>query len=149
MALSCYRLLRACRSVCLPVSTIVAFSFLLSWVFVLYHHSPGPGSIQRMGWQSWESVDETSKSTDLSIPDNSTDSGVDWWNVTSADDSFDYTSLPLDVWNPLLPHITGCGSPHFFIPHLTLNSPHSIRNRRLALSTESRAWLFLSARLHQ
>lgn len=33
---------------------------------------------------------------------------VDWWNVTNNDETnFDSTSLPLDVWNPLLPHDTG------------------------------------------
>ncbi len=40
--------------------------------------------------------------TDEDIPD-----GVDWWNVTQDDTTYDSGSLPLDVWGPLLPHDTG------------------------------------------
>jgi hypothetical protein len=35
--------------------------------------------------------------------------GVDWWNVTIAEDNtIDAASLPLDTYAPLLPHDTGC-----------------------------------------
>jgi hypothetical protein len=70
-----------------------------------------------MGWQSWESVDE------ISLPEGNGNAGpsntggtedalgdTDWWNVTATDKNIDYASLPLDIWNPLLPHKTGCVS---------------------------------------
>ncbi len=71
-----------------------------------------------MGWQSWESVDEKKPNVDTSTGGNTgsgsgsnTGSGdVDWWNVTTTQDNVDYAGLPLDVWNPLLPHDTGCES---------------------------------------
>ncbi|KXN86602.1 putative inactive purple acid phosphatase 29 [Leucoagaricus sp. SymC.cos] len=118
MALSFLRLFRAVRSVCLPVTTVVGFCFLLTWIFILYQPTPGPGLIQRMGWQAWESVDETvspSKGPSNTIPSEGSSTGsdggnpddVDWWNVTKTDDTIDYAGLPLDVWNPLLPHNTG------------------------------------------
>lgn len=33
--------------------------------------------------------------------------GVDWWNVTAPPETIDSSSLPLDVWAPLMPHDTG------------------------------------------
>jgi hypothetical protein len=97
----------------MPVTTIVGFCFLLTWIFILYQPSPGPGLIQRMGWQAWESVDEalppSKGSDDITIPSDPSDSSdVDWWNVTATEDNTDYASFPLDIWNPLLPHNTGC-----------------------------------------
>ncbi|KAJ3496764.1 hypothetical protein NLJ89_g10439 [Agrocybe chaxingu] len=35
------------------------------------------------------------------------ETGVDWWNVTQPENKVDASSLPLDVWSPLLPHDTG------------------------------------------
>jgi len=35
---------------------------------------------------------------------------VDWWNVTAPETKVDSSTLPLDVWAPLLPHNTGCTS---------------------------------------
>lgn len=50
-----------------------------------------------------ENTVQTNPSTDIDVPE-----GVDWWNVTSFDDTMaDAASLPLDVWAPLLPHDTG------------------------------------------
>ena len=118
---SCWRFFRALRSMCAPITTGIGFSFLLTWIFILYQPSSGPGLIQRVGWQSWDSISlppegstatggastpnkPSGGNTDVEVP-----SGVDWWNVTdSQDTNFDSTSLPLDVWNPLLPHDTGC-----------------------------------------
>lgn len=120
MPSSCFRIFRAVRSVCLPVTTVIGFCFLLTWVFILYQPTPGPGVIQRMGWQSWESVDERPLNIGVSTGNNNTGTGkgsntgggaggdVDWWNVTATEDNVDYAGLPLDVWNPLLPHNTGC-----------------------------------------
>lgn len=51
-------------------------------------------------------------STDLGAGDTSVElpDGVDWWNVTVAEDKADSSSFPLDEWTPLLPHNTGCAS---------------------------------------
>ncbi|TFK71339.1 Metallo-dependent phosphatase [Pluteus cervinus] len=119
---SCWRFFRALRSMCAPITTGIGFSFLLTWIFILYQPSSGPGLVQRVGWQSWDSISlppeggssaSGGASTNPSTPgggntDVEVPSGVDWWNVTnSQDNSFDSTSLPLDVWNPVLPHDTG------------------------------------------
>ncbi|TFK39994.1 Metallo-dependent phosphatase-like protein [Crucibulum laeve] len=113
---SCFRFLRALRSMCAPITAIIGFSFLLTWIFILYQPTPGPGIAQRLGWQSWDIVsmpnntdinnNVASKPTNQSS-DSSTPEGVDWWNVTNTEDAVDVSSLPLDVWAPLLPHDTG------------------------------------------
>lgn len=111
MALNLYRFFRFLRSICVPMAAIIGFSSLLTFIFVLYQPTIGPGLIQRLGWQSWDTVSmsdqdntvQTNPSTDIDVPE-----GVDWWNVTSFDDTMaDAASLPLDVWAPLLPHDTG------------------------------------------
>jgi hypothetical protein len=93
------------------------FSLLLTWIFVLYQPSPGPGELQHMGWQAWELVSNPNKgSVDQHTSNGTVDSGsktpvqegVDWWNVTVEDNGVDTTSFPLDKWLPLLPHDTGC-----------------------------------------
>jgi len=112
MAISFLCCFRGIRSVCVPVTTVVGFCFLLTWIFILYKPTPGPGIIQRMGWQAWESVDVTVDSStggsNATPSTGDTSTGVDWWNVTTTPDNIDYASFPLDVWNPLLPHNTGC-----------------------------------------
>lgn len=109
---SCYRFFRALRSLCVPITTVIGFSLLLTWIFVLYQPSRGPGMVQRMGWQAWEVVsmneaaDTKAGTTTLGNTTN-TPEGVDWWDVTESEDKVDNLSLPLDVWSPLLPHDTG------------------------------------------
>ena len=109
--------LRGIRSTCLPLTTFVAFSLLLAWIFVLYQPNYGPGKKQKIAWQSWESVSikaparpSVSKPSDANhgAGGAAAKGGVDWWNVTRPDEKIDYASLPLDVWSPLLPHDTGC-----------------------------------------
>jgi hypothetical protein len=118
MAITCQRAFRAVRSVCLPISTVIGFSFLLTWIFILYQPSIGPGSIQKLGWQSWEIVTLPDLSQ-VPTPNNqssttpTSDAEIegpekDWWNSTHLDDKIDFLSFPLDVWAPLLPHNTGC-----------------------------------------
>ena len=107
--ITCGRIFRFLRSIFVPTATILAFCLLLTWMFVLYQPTEGPGELQRLGWQAWESVSNQSI-----IPQPGTDTeesnsdGVDWWNVTSETKPVDAASLPLDIWSPLLPHITGC-----------------------------------------
>jgi hypothetical protein len=93
------------RSFLLPVSAIAALCFFLSIFLVLYQPVKGPDVIQRVGWQAWSlaSPPDTNTPSEPSVP-----SGLDWWNVSTSDTTTDSASLPLDVWNPLLPHDTGC-----------------------------------------
>ncbi|KAF5316200.1 hypothetical protein D9619_006271 [Psilocybe cf. subviscida] len=104
------------RHMCLPMTTVVGFSLMLLYIFILYQPTKGPGIKQRMGWQSWDVVNLSNKPASSSSSPNETvgsdlehtgGSGVDWWNVTTTDDKVDFASLPLDVWAPLLPHDTG------------------------------------------
>ena len=104
MALSCSRFFRFLRSIAEPTIVLVCFSTLLTFVFVLYQPSPGPGISQRVGWQSWDSVGGTPSQGGATQEPPPSDS--DWWNVTSPQD--DGSSYPLDTWTPLLPHDTGC-----------------------------------------
>lgn len=101
---------------CAPILTVVGFSLILTYMLVLYQPTRGPGIKQRMGWQSWEVIDApiTMSSGNSSSPPSSPPSspnkpteGVDWWNVSTPDEKVDLSSLPLDVWSPLLPHDTG------------------------------------------
>jgi len=109
VSLNCFKLLRGVRSICLPVTTIIGMTLMLTYVFILYRPGRGPGLAQKMGWQSWEVIDASSNMNGTSPATKPpTHHGVDWWNVTVPNDSVDYSSLPLDVWMPLLPHDTGC-----------------------------------------
>jgi len=121
MAVTCMRAVRTTRSMCAPVATVIGFSFLLTWIFVLYQPSVGPGPIQKLGWQSWEPVVMSDQNpipaplnqSTTSQPANTTveiPEPVDWWNVTEPDVKIDASSFPLDVWAPLLPHTTGRAS---------------------------------------
>ncbi|KAG6837346.1 hypothetical protein H0H93_010948 [Arthromyces matolae] len=116
MAITCMRIFRFFSSTCAPITAIIGFSLLLTWIFILYQPNLGPGSIQKLGWQSWEVVTMTNgfqnttkgNATDLQAPGNHDEiSDVDWWNVTQPDTQVDTSSFPLDEWNPILPHSTG------------------------------------------
>ncbi|KAI6149292.1 Metallo-dependent phosphatase-like protein [Pisolithus tinctorius] len=104
MALSCSRFFRFLRSIAEPVLAIVGFSCLLTFIFILYQPTPGPGISQKVGWQSWDSVSSVGNSTtpeDVSVDTN-------WWNVSyPGDEPSDTSSYPLDYWAPFLPHDTG------------------------------------------
>ncbi|KAI9573783.1 Metallo-dependent phosphatase-like protein [Boletus coccyginus] len=102
MALSCGRFFRLLRALLVPVAAVLAFSSLLTFVFILYQPTPGPGLAQRLGWQSWDTVDHAQQpaSTPQDPP-----SGTDWWNVTMP--AGDASSYPTDAWVPLWPHDTG------------------------------------------
>ena len=110
MAISLSRIIRFIRSIFVPATAIIGFSCLLTFFFVLYQPTRGPGEVQRLGWQSWDVVSPSTTSNPIASPlpgDHDTD--VDWWNVTDPNaNPVDSASLPLDVWSPLLPHDTGC-----------------------------------------
>jgi len=106
VSFNCYKFLRGVRSVCLPVTTIIGMTLMLTHVFILYRPGRGPGLAQKMGWQSWEVIEVPSNTT--TPAKTPTHHGVEWWNVTVPDDKVDYSNLPLDAWMPLLPHDTGC-----------------------------------------
>ena len=124
-AITCARFFRFLRSIFVPATTILAFSCLLTFFFVLYQPTRGPGDLQRLGWQAWDTITlpvggtpSTSESVDGTVvsggddtggEDGDTTGGADWWNVSRPTDSTtESASLPLDVWSPLLPHDTGC-----------------------------------------
>ncbi len=116
VSFTCFKFFRGVRSVCAPITAVIGFSLMLTYIFILYQPSRGPGIKQRMGWQSYEVVNlkasanpTSSTEGDLSTGQPSGDSsGVDWWNVTTEEETVDYSSFPLDVWSPTLPHNTGC-----------------------------------------
>ncbi|KAJ7043577.1 Metallo-dependent phosphatase-like protein [Mycena alexandri] len=105
------------RNVSVPVSTFISFCSMLLFMFILYQPTPGPGIIQRLGWQSWDTISvhqEDLSATNTSggavvgsPPAEQIPQDVDWWNVTTTQEAVDMASLPLDVWSPLLPHDTG------------------------------------------
>ncbi|KAH9942026.1 Metallo-dependent phosphatase [Amylocystis lapponica] len=118
MAISLFRFARFIRSIFAPAAAIIGFSCLLTFIFVLYQPTPGPGNLQRLGWQSWDIISDTvasgdssdvSTGGDLSTPvGGEQNEPVDWWNVSASQpQTVDSASLPLDVWDPLLPHDTG------------------------------------------
>ncbi|KIJ20637.1 hypothetical protein PAXINDRAFT_165536 [Paxillus involutus ATCC 200175] len=122
MALSCSRFFRFLRSVFAPAAAIIGFSCLLTIVFILYQPTPGPGIVQRLGWQSWDAVttvdyfeygsqqpeDAEDPGSTSDQPTNPPPADTDWWDtVNPGGDTTDISSYPTDVWAPLLPHDTG------------------------------------------
>jgi len=106
----------AVRTLSAVFATTAAIILLLTYIFVLYQPSFGPGGLQKVGWQSWDLVIDTIKNHSTGSPATpaSDDKPVDWWNVSSPEDTIDTTSFPLDVWQPLLPHAdTGRKYAHF------------------------------------
>jgi hypothetical protein len=94
------------------------------FIFILYQPTPGPGIIQRLGWQSWDTIDiqegpSTPTNTSGGVTTGSPqpppgNTGVDWWNATAEEiTTADQASLPLDVWAPLMPHDTGRASTNY------------------------------------
>ncbi|KAH7913045.1 Metallo-dependent phosphatase-like protein [Hygrophoropsis aurantiaca] len=115
-ALSFFRFFRFLHGIIVPMAAVIGFSCLLTFIFILYQPTAGPGQVQRLGWQSWDVISmndaaqlpaESNGSGNPAQP-TPVESGVDWWNVsTSQDTPVDMSSFPLDVWAPLLPHDTG------------------------------------------
>ncbi|KAJ6518748.1 Metallo-dependent phosphatase-like protein [Mycena sanguinolenta] len=124
MALFFARLWCWLRNVSVPGLTFISFCCMLLFMFILYQPTPGPGIIQQMGWQSWDTIDipqqdlSTTNTTggaagstgsagsSQSPPVEQIPDDVDWWNVTT-EETVDQASLPLDVWAPLMAHDTG------------------------------------------
>ncbi|KIM83051.1 hypothetical protein PILCRDRAFT_819843 [Piloderma croceum F 1598] len=110
---SVFRFFRFLRSLCAPITACIGFSCLLAFIFILYQPTPGPGIVQKLGWQSWDLISMTDaqveESTHTSAGSVATvPEGVDWWNVSKPqDNTIDAASLPLDEYAPLLPHDTG------------------------------------------
>ncbi|KAF6761672.1 phosphatase DCR2 [Ephemerocybe angulata] len=116
-----FKFFRGIRSVCVPITTFIGLSLLLTWLFILYQPNHGPGKKQKISWQSWESifVDQSTPSRpainkpgknqtlETGAGSGSVKTGVDWWNVSKPEKQIDFNSLPLDTWSPLLPHDTG------------------------------------------
>ncbi|ETW79354.1 hypothetical protein HETIRDRAFT_64651 [Heterobasidion irregulare TC 32-1] len=107
MALTCSRFLRFLRSIFIPTTTIVGFSCLLTFFFVLYQPTRGPGDLQRLGWQAWDTISASAPYAGVGSTDAETGSATPAGDTSPPEGSADSASLPLDVWNPLLPHDTG------------------------------------------
>ncbi|KZV63009.1 Metallo-dependent phosphatase [Peniophora sp. CONT] len=117
MALNVFgRLSRFLRATFVPAALVFSFSILLTFVFILYKPGFGPGGLQRVGWQAWEPVFDSSSAysggnSGVGAVDEEQTVGddwdVDWWNVTKPEGGADTASLPLDIWHPLLQHDTG------------------------------------------
>ena len=118
MGFSTHRLFKIARTTCAPFTAIFAFSILLTVVFVLYQPTRGPGDLQKLGWQSWATVSPKPATNGGVTTGNTTQGdntgsngvpeGTDWWNVEAPEPEIESSSLPLDVWDPLMPHDTGC-----------------------------------------
>jgi hypothetical protein len=119
MGFSAQRLSKVVRTTCAPFTAVLAFSILLTVVFVLYQPTRGPGDLQKLGWQSWATVSSKPATDGQVTIDNTTThdgntgsdnvpEGTDWWDVEAPAPEIDSSSLPLDVWDPLMPHDTGC-----------------------------------------
>lgn len=92
---------------------------MLTFIFILYQPSHGPGISQRVGWQSWDTIwymdgtqappnTQSSSPSGIGVTPPTLPEGVDWWNVSTDEVSqIDFASLPLDRWSPVLPHNTG------------------------------------------
>ncbi|KAG2346718.1 Metallo-dependent phosphatase [Suillus weaverae] len=121
-AFSFSRIGRSMRAILLPTAAVIGFSCLLTYFFVLYKPTVGPGIAQRLGWQAWDAVatvdyfnNGPSTPTVIGNPEEAqpipgNDDETDWWEVSSNqpwDTTDDIESYPLDVWAPLLPHDTG------------------------------------------
>jgi hypothetical protein len=140
MGFSTHRLSKVARTTCAPFTAVLAFSTLLTVVFVLYQPTRGPGDLQKLGWQSWATVSSkpitnggvtTGGTTAQGNDTGSTNipEGTDWWNVEAPEPEIESSSLPLDVWDPLMPHDTGrtCSVPFYSNGYLRL-IPYSGRN---------------------
>ncbi|GJJ11195.1 hypothetical protein Clacol_005427 [Clathrus columnatus] len=109
----CGRLLRFIKATGTQISAFILFSGLLTYIFILYQPSNGPGESQQVGWQSWELVSSFDKLSQQPLNDDITstlplDNTTDWWDTEATEVTVsDTSSLPLTPWNPLLPHDTG------------------------------------------
>lgn len=137
-AFSCARLFRSLRGIFAPTAAVIGFSCLLTFLFILYQPTVGPGISQRLGWQSWDTVttidyfdkgpstvNDTQEAQPTPVNGGEVE-GTDWWETSSSqpwDTTDDIESYPLDVWAPLLPHDTGCTCSFFhFVRNPTQSS---------------------------
>ncbi len=92
----------------LPIACYVLFFLLLTFLF--YGKPRALGKLQHIGWQAFDIVSlnpvTTESPTKPSVPTKG--NSTDWWEVEDDGVEPPPTSLPLDVWNPLLSHHTGC-----------------------------------------
>ena len=68
--------------------------------------------VQKVGWQEWDLVklkNGAAQQPQTTSPSKAPPKiDADWWDVENDEtNSQSSTSLPLDQWNPLLPHDTG------------------------------------------
>jgi hypothetical protein len=104
------KLRRAAKSA-IPLTCFALFAILLT--FYLFDKPIPLWKLQRLGWQSFdlvsfENFNSSSGPSQRPLPPNNE---TDWWDVEDdATEALSPTSFRLDVWNPLIPHRTGCRS---------------------------------------
>ncbi|KIJ55458.1 hypothetical protein M422DRAFT_151719 [Sphaerobolus stellatus SS14] len=112
------RILRRLKATSAHIGAFLLFSGLLSYIFIFYQPSKGPGESQQLGWQSWDNVSPSRRpaiqkpaedGVKTDVPTENSDNSTEWWDVEGDKVSgVDSASLPLHYWDPLLPHDTGC-----------------------------------------
>lgn len=102
-----------------PITLVFCFSLGFSYLFIL--SKAKFRTSQKLSWQRWDVI---SLNADGSVPAGAGSgighgghggNGTEWWEKEELDagDAPAGTSLPLDVWSPLLPHATGCKLLHW------------------------------------
>ena len=103
LRVSIFRFFRFIRSISTQLITVIGFSALLTYVFILYQPTDGPGEMLRMGWQAWDVVDPTDSDqfpiNDDTAVGGSPEEDVEWWTKADVSNQIDSSILPLDVWS--------------------------------------------------
>lgn len=100
------------RSLLSPLLIGSILVFTLGSYFLLSNPAPAAQTTSKIGWQSWDTVEEARVKSPTPGGGATAGSEPGKGNGTtsaSGDDAYIDGSLPLDVWDPLLPHRTGCG----------------------------------------
>lgn len=99
------------RSLLPPTVAWVVFAFLLSSVVLLSQPFPQTTISSKVGWQSWDVI-ELSSQRPIAANKTTEGGGGTVGDGAEEDDEDDDgwvgdVALPLDSWDPLLPHSTG------------------------------------------
>ena len=91
----------------LPITCYVLFVLLLSFLF--YAEPRALGSLQHIGWQAFDivSLKPVTPQSPTTPSGPTKGNSTDWWDLEDNNVEPPPTSLPLDIWNPLLSHHTG------------------------------------------
>ena len=99
MRFSAHRLAKVVRTTCAPFATVLAFSVLLTIIFVLYRPTRGPGDPQKLRWQSRAAVSLKPAADGKVAIDKTTTQygetspGGDWWDVETPEPGIEFQSV--------------------------------------------------------